>query len=121
MFDLKLDVNGDLALSETGDITTTDSTAQAVRLRVLWFLKEWRLEPGMGIPYFEHVLVKNPSDAKIRHLIREAVMAVDGVTDVRDILVTSDRQTRKAAISLTVVTDEETFREEVIIAWPSMD
>ena len=117
MFDLKLDPSGDLALSATGDIETTDSIVQAVRIRLLWFFREWRLGPVLGLPYYEHVLIKNPSEAKIRHLIREAVMAVEGVTDVKDIAVTVDRQTRNAAVRLTFSADEAIFREEVTIAW----
>ena len=115
MIDLKLDSSGDLALSEGGDIITTDSITQAVRIRLLWFFEEWRLGPGLGFPYFEHLFVKNPNEMKLRHLIRETVMEVEGVTDVTEIVLHIDRKTRQAVISVTFTADEHTFREEMKI------
>ena len=120
MLDFKLTKNGDLELTEQGDITMTDSIAQAVRVRLLWFLKEWRLGPELGFPYFEDVFVKNPSQSKIRHHIRETVLDVDGVTDVKEISFTIDARTREAVIVVTFSTDEDTFREEVRI-WHNTD
>ena len=115
MIDLKLDNTGDLELTQRGDILPTDSIAQAVRVRLLWFFEEWRLGPDLGFPYFEHLFVKNPNETKLRHLIRETVMEVEGVTDVTDITFTVDRKQRTAAISIIFTTDEDTFREEVNI------
>lgn len=115
MIDLKLDNTGDLELTQLGDILPTDSIAQAVRVRLLWFFEEWRLGPDLGFPYFEHLFVKNPNETKLRHLIRETVMEVEGVTDVTDITFTVDQKQRTAAIAVTFTTDEDTFREEVNI------
>lgn len=120
MIDLKLDAGGDLEISAAGDISTTDSIVQAVRIRLLWFFEEWRLGPTMGFPYFEQLFVKNPNESKLRHLVRETVMEVDGVTDVTEISFSIDRKTRQATIAVTFTTDEDTFREEVKI-WHSTD
>lgn len=121
MIDLKLDASGDLELTPTGDVSITDSIVQAVRIRLLWFFEEWRLGPSLGVPYFEDILVKNPNETKIRHLVRETVMSVDGVTDVTEISFDIDRKTRFATIALTFTTDEDTYREEVKIKWHSTD
>jgi len=115
MIDLKLGNNGDLELTQLGDILPTDSIAQAVRVRLLWFFGEWRLGPGMGFPYFEHLFVKNPNETKLRHLIRETVMEVEGVTNVTEITFAVDRKQRTATIAVAFMTDEDTFREEVNI------
>lgn len=120
MIDLKLDARGDLELSAAGDITTTDSIVQAVRIRLLWFLQEWRLGPEMGFPYFEELFVKNPNEAKLRYQVRETVMGVEGVTDVKEISFSIDRKTRMAVITVVFTTDKETYREEVKIAWHNM-
>ena len=93
MIDLKLDATGDLELSAAGDISATDSIVQAVRIRLLWFFGEWRLMHSLGFPYFENLLVKNPNESKLRHLIRETVMSVDGVKDVTDISFDIDKRT----------------------------
>ncbi len=121
MIDLKLDSGGDLEISPDGDIYATDSIVQAVRIRLLWFLNEWRLGPSIGFPHFEEVFVKNPSETKIKYLVRETVMSIEGVTDVTEISFNTNRRTRDATIAFTFTTDEGTFREEVKIAWHSTD
>lgn len=121
MLDLKLAKDGDLELTEDGDIQQTDSVCQAVRIRLLWFLDEWRLGPDMGFPYFNEVFVKNPSEARIRHYVRETVLSVEEVTDVKSIEYSLDSQTRAATIAVVFCTDEDTFREEVSIQWRTTD
>lgn len=116
MVDLLLDKDtGDLALTDSGDITVTDSVQQAVRIRLLWFLEEWRLGPSLGFPYFQQMLVKNPNVAKLKYLLRKTVLDVDEVTDVTDIDFSIDKQTRHSTVKITYTTDEGTFREEVTI------
>ena len=57
---------------------------------------------------------------KLRHLIRETVMSVDGVTDVSEILFNIDKKSRRASVEITFNTDEDSFREEVKIPWQNM-
>lgn len=93
---------------------------QAVRIRLLWFFDEWRLGPAFGFPYFENMFVKNPNETKLRYLLRETVMSVEGVTEVKEIglqrIATPGRPP-----SVLFFTDEDTFREEVKIKWHNMD
>ena len=121
MIDLKCTTNGDLELTEDGDILATDSVQQAVKIRLSWFFDEWRLGPELGFPYFEYVFIKNPNETKIKSLIRDTVMSVDEVTDVTDISFELDTRTRIATISVEFTADEETFREEVEIKWQTTD
>ncbi|RHP63878.1 hypothetical protein DXA66_04690 [Faecalibacterium sp. OF03-6AC] len=120
MIDLKLNATGDLDISAAGDISSTDSIIQAVRIRLLWFFGEWRLMPSLGFPYFENLLVKNPNESKLRHLIRETVMSVDGVKDVTDISFDIDKKNRSASVAISFTTDEDRFREEIRIPWQNM-
>ena len=112
-----LDATGDLEHSAAGEHT---ATASIVRIRLLWFFGEWRLMPSLGFPYLENLLVKNPNESKLRHLIRETVMSVDGVTDVSEILFNIDKKSRRASVEITFNTDEDSFREEVKIPWQNM-
>lgn len=121
MLDLKLSNDGDLALSENGDVTLTESICQTVKIRLLWLFQEWRLMPEMGFPYFEDVFVKNPNEVKIKYLIRNAVMEVEGVKDVQEIKFALDNRTRTADITVIFCTDEDTFTEEVSIWWKNTD
>ena len=120
MIDLKLNATGDLDISAAGDISSTDSIIQAVRIRLLWFFGEWRLMPSLGFPYFENLLVKNPNESKLRHLIQETVMSVDGVKDVTDISFDIDKKNRSASVAISFTTDEDRFREEIRIPWQNM-
>lgn len=121
MLDLQMTANGDLAINDSGDIAVTDSVRQAVRIRLLWFLDEWRLGPEMGLPYFDDVFAKNPSESKIRNMIRSAVMEVDEVTDVNEVTISFENAARTAHITVLFSTDDETYKEEVSIDWLNTD
>ena len=121
MLDILLTPDGDLDISETGDISLTDSVRQAVRIRLLWFFEEWRFAPEFGVPYFEIFLVKNPNIAHIRRIIRDEVMSVDGVLDAKNIAANVNSRERSARISLDIEVAEETYREELEIPWANTD
>ena len=80
MVDIKLNRDGDIDVSAIGDISLTESVRQAVLIRLRWIYDEWRLGPELGFPWFEEVFVKNPNTVKIRSLIRDEIMQVEGVT-----------------------------------------
>lgn len=115
MFDLKTTTSGDLFIDAVGDVATTESIVQAVTIRLRWFANEWRLGQGLGFPYFEDVLVKNPNIVKIKYLLRDEIMSVDGVTGVEQIDIDVDKKTRQAHISVIFTVGEETYKEEVNI------
>lgn len=115
MIDIMLDSDGDIKVSATGDISLTKSVRQAVLIRLRWIYNEWRLGPTMGFKWFEEVFVKNPNTVKIKQLIREEIMQVEGVTAASVISVTYDRAKRAAAFVYTCSVGEETFKEEVTL------
>lgn len=115
MLDILLDSGGDLKVSETGDISLTESVRQAIRIRLLWFLGEWRLGPLLGLDYWGTILVKNPNLVKIRQAIRNEILSVDEVTAVNDLQLLYDAMSRTLAVRYEAVTSEETFRDEVKI------
>lgn len=115
MLDILLDSGGDLKVSETGDISLTESVRQAIRIRLLWFLGEWRLGPLLGLDYWGTVLVKNPNLVKIRQAIRNEIMSVEEVIAVNDLQLAYDQKARTLAVNFEAVTNEETFRDEVKI------
>lgn len=115
MLDILLDSDGDLKVSENGDISLTQSVRQAIRIRLRWFLTEWRLGPGIGLDYWGTILVKNPNIVKIRQAIRNEILTVEEVKAVNDVRVDYNAKTRLAVVTYEAVTDEETFKEEVKI------
>ena len=115
MKDILLTGNGDIYVSETGDIIITDSVKQAVRIRLAWILNEWKYAPGFGLPYFENIFIKNPNIEHIQSIVRDEALSVDGVRDAVNINFSIDKAKRLMHISADIFTDEETYREEVTI------
>lgn len=115
MLDILLDRDGDIVVSETGDVSITESVRQAVLVRLRWIYQEWRLGPELGFPWFDYVFIKNPETTTIRQLIREEIMSVDKVTDAQVTSATFDKKTRTFRVIYTVTVDDETFREEVTL------
>lgn len=113
--DIFLDNDGDIKINTSGDIALTESVRQAVQIRLRWFFSEWRFAPDFGVPWFEEVFIKNPNDLRIRQIIREHCMSVEGVKDALNIALSVDPQTRGATISLKIVTEKNVFTEEVKI------
>lgn len=115
MLDIMLDQDGDIFVSETGDVSITESVRQAVLVRLRWIYNEWRLGPELGFPWFVYVFIKNPDTTTIRQLIREEIMTVDQVTDAQVTSVTFDKKARTIRVIYTITVDEQTFREEVTL------
>ena len=115
VLDILLDTGGDYKISDTGDIILTQSVRQAIKIRLKWFLGEWRLGPLIGLDYWGTVLVKNPNMVKIRQAIRDEIMSVDEVTAVNEVHLDHDVKERTLTVRFEAVTDEETIRDEVKI------
>ena len=113
--DILLGNDGDIVVSDTGDITLTKSVRQAILIRLRWIYREWRLGPEMGFPWFEEVFVKNPNIAKIKRLIRNEIMQVEGVTAAEVTAAVYDPAKRTARFRYTCTVGEETFKEEVTL------
>ena len=115
MVDIKLNRDGDIDVSAVGDISLTESVRQAVLIRLRWIYDEWRLGPELGFPWFEEVFVKNLDTVKIRSLIRDEIMQVEGVTAAEVTSVNYDRTKRAASFVFTCSVGEAAYREEVTL------
>lgn len=107
--------NGDLYISQSGDITLTDSIIQKIHIKILWILGEWKWNKEEGIDYFGYVLMKNPDIEMIEGIIREKIFEIEEVVDVLEIEVKVDKKNRRGTISYVVSTEEEKVRGEVAI------
>lgn len=112
--DILLDNNGDLAIKGT-DIVLANSVCQKIKIRLKWFFKEWRWDDEAGVQYFEYLFIKNPDLDQVKEMIEEQIFNVDEVTEVNDVSIEIDSLKRIAVIRYEAVTDEKTFKEEVMI------
>lgn len=113
--DILLDGNGDLLIDKNGDIVLDNSVRQKIRIRLLWFLGEWRWNKEYGLPYFDELFVKNPDTDAFEREIRDVLMKIDEVSGVDKVQITGDSKTRIGTISVVVKSDKEIIREEVSI------
>lgn len=116
MYDLKLTEDGDLEIGENGDIGLTQSVRQKVAIRLRWLFSEWRFAPTYGVPYLQEIMVKKPDMARVRQIIREEIMDVEGMTDVRNLEIRLNSQRRVAAIVFDGTADGANFSEEVKVS-----
>jgi len=105
--------NGDICPSETGDITLTESAIQAAKVRLQWFLNEWRLGPMLGLPYFEEVFVKSPNIQKIKKIITDKLLEIDNVDSVVSMDIAVDSKSRHGTINFVISANGEVIEEEV--------
>ncbi len=113
--DILLDKEGDMIITEQGDILLEGSVAQKINTRLRWFEGEWRWDVEEGLPYFEDLFIKNPDTDAFESRIREKIFEVEEVTEVKDVRIVRHPETRGASIFYTALTDHETIREEVRI------
>ena len=114
---MALDSDGDMALSSAGlpfFIGSVDEAIQRLRVRFLFFLGEWYRDQLLGVPYFEHVLIKSPNLTLVRSLWRQLILDTPGITSLVRLTESFDRTTRElrpvfSAIfeDGTVITDED--------------
>lgn len=115
MKDILLDRNGDIYINPESDIEITDSVAQAIRVRLLWFLGECVLyPPEIGTDYFGAVLGKNINPLLAASEIRSQILLVDEVREA-SVTIDTDGKTRDAVIKYTAKTGREVINDEVMI------
>ena len=113
--DILLTADGDIKLSDIGDISLTESIRQQVLIHLRWIRDEWRLGPDLGFTWFEDVLVKRPNLDNIQQLIREEIMKVDGVTDAEVEDAVYDPKNRTARFPFMFCIGADSYKEEVTI------
>lgn len=119
--DILLGKDGDMIVTQKGDIVLEDSAIQKIRIKLLWFEGEWRWDEDEGQPYFTDVFDKNPDTDHIESIIREAIFDVEEVTEVKDVAVAVDNKRRNATIKFVALTDYETIKEEMRIKCLTME
>lgn len=111
--DFLLDRNGDLVVSDLGDLSLVDSIKQAVTVRLRWIYHEWKFAPEYGLPWFEEIFVKNPDVLRIKSIVRNEIVKVAGVNDARVTSVSYDAAARKASFAYSIFVGETEYREEL--------
>ncbi len=82
-----------------------DAIRQGIEIRLQFFLGEWFLDTSKGMPYYQRVLVKNPSIPGVRALFREHILKAPGVRSVTSLELTFNKSARRLSVDWTADTD----------------
>lgn len=103
--DLKLTATGDLAIGTDLIFTTgIDAVAQGIRIRVLTFRGEWRLNLDSGVPYYQDILGQAFDQARAQSAVRAAILGTPNVNSILSLSVSMDESTRTLVVSWTADT-----------------
>jgi hypothetical protein len=104
-------VNGDLALC-----TFENEIPQLIKRRLRFFQGEWFLDESLGVPYFEEILVKNPSPIAVDGIFKRTIVETPGVIDLLSFDMDYDGPTRKFTLSFEArsVNGTLVFNEEIV-------
>lgn len=106
MGDLKLDANGHVTFvnNDLVFVEGSEEVAQLILERLRTFLGEWFLDVTIGVPYFEEVLVKNPTAAE--SVLKREIILTPGVLELLEFTFTVDKSTRKATLNFKVISTD---------------
>lgn len=99
----------DLYLNSHGDlewVTGEDAIAQHIRIRLRFFKGEWFLNTGEGLPYFQEILQKGTSRARIEALFRKTITGTPGVSGLNAFSMQYDGTTRALTLTFEAQLDE---------------
>lgn len=104
--------NHDLFLDATGNLAFhtdfADVVAQRIHCRLQTVKGEWYQGPGVGVPMFDEVLVKNPNLVTLQHLFSSVIAGTDGVKTVNSIQLSVDAATRNLLIKFDATATDGT-------------
>jgi hypothetical protein len=111
--DLKVNSTGDLDITNNrlSFVEDVEYIAQAWAIRLKTIMGEWILDQRIGIPYLQHVLVKNPNMNLVREIFRRATYSTPGIKEITFFEMSLNNTTRELSIEIAGITENlDTFR-----------
>lgn len=100
--DYEIDIQGgELRLTEG-----LDSIRQNLKQRLSMFFGEWFLDKSKGLPYYQHIFVKNPNPVVVDAAIKKEVFETPGILEIQNFVLDLDTATRVLSVTLKARTDE---------------
>lgn len=108
MSSFQLDTDGDLDV--TGNELTLTEEAEAIRqhlqVKFQLFLGEWFLDEDVGVPWFQEILIKQPSFIVVQEILKNVILDTPGVIAITRFQFDFDSSTREASLSFECLTEE---------------
>lgn len=97
--DLRLDARGDLEV-----VSEREDVRQRVIERLAFWRGEWFLDARQGVPYLTEIFTRPASADLAESVITAEIRSVEGVTDVTEVEVSIDTDTRRLSYAARVST-----------------
>lgn len=111
---LKLDTNHDIIIGRGATrVGGVDQVAQLVKCRLLALLGEWKLDPNLGIPWFESVFTKNTRISDVQATVANIIRSTNGVQQLISIDINPDFRERSLSISFVAISDYGNIKDFV--------
>ena len=107
LYDLALNVDSWDLVFHNNDLMLIDNAeriGQQIKITLQFWFKEWFLDTTQGIPYLEHICVKNPNLQHIRQIFRTAIQSVPGVDSVTELTLSVNAKERILSVTYTANT-----------------
>jgi len=110
-WDLEI-TNADLVIIEQ-----RDALRQFLKQRLQAFYGEWFLDSSRGLPYFQEILVKNPSFEAVDSLFKREILETAGITELEEFNLDYDNITRSLSLDFRAKSTSGTidFNEVITI------
>lgn len=115
MSDLLQDDKGDLAFTdnELTLVIGADEVTQRVTQRLRTFRGEWFLDLDIGVPYYQEILIKNPSDTIVEGRLKAEITETPGVLEIELFELEIDAAERVATVETRILSVDGPIELEV--------
>jgi hypothetical protein len=86
-------------------VSGLEAIRQNVRQRLLFFQGEWFLDPTVGLPWFQRILVKIPDVRTLASVFKSEIENTPGVDSVTSLVLDYDKKTRTVSVTYRASTN----------------
>jgi hypothetical protein len=86
--------------------TGLEAIRQHCQCRLRFFLGEWFLDTSIGVPYFEDILIKNPSLPILNDIFKDQILETKGVLDFISFEMVFDTQSHTLQVQFSALTTD---------------
>lgn len=105
MKDIKLTLNTHDLLFENYDLVLIDKEEylqQKIKIKLMFFYKEWFLDTTKGVDFYGTVFVKNPNINSIDNMFKVSILDIDEIIELLSFTSDYNPSTRKYSINFKV-------------------
>jgi hypothetical protein len=115
MMNLALDDNNDIFADgyALARVDEKEQIAQRIKTRLQLFFGEWFLDRGLGVPWLQEILIKNPRAAVVQGALKQAIINTPDVVALLDFTITDSDTNRAVTVRFSVQTAAGTITDNL--------